>query len=39
MPISRLFKGRIANVLIYNRELTQAEISQNFNALKVRFGL
>ena len=37
--ISRVFKGRIANVLIYNRELSTAEISQNFNAQKARFGL
>ena len=37
--ISRAFKGRIANVLIYNRELSTAEISQNFNAQKARFGL
>jgi hypothetical protein len=37
--ISRPFKGRIANVLIYNRELTTAELTQNFNAQKARFGL
>lgn len=37
--ISRAFKGRIANVLIYNRELSTAEISQNYNTLKSRFGL
>lgn len=37
--ISRAFKGRISNVLIYNRELSTSEISQNFNAQKSRFGL
>ena len=37
--VNRAFKGRIANVLIYNRELTTAEILQNFNAQKSRFGL
>ena len=37
--ISRPFKGRIANVLIYNRELSTSEIQQNFNIQKGRFGL
>lgn len=37
--ISRPFKGRIANVLIYNRELSTTEITQNYNAQKARFGL
>ena len=31
--------GKLANNLIYNRELTQAEITQNFNAQKSRYGL
>jgi len=31
--------GKLANNLIYNRELTAAEITQNFNAQKSRFGL
>ena len=31
--------GKLANNLIYNRELTQAEVLQNFNAQKSRFGL
>ena len=31
--------GRVANVLIYNRPLTQTEVQQNFNAQKSRFGL
>ncbi len=29
--------GQIANVKIYNRELSQSEVSQNYNALKYRF--
>ena len=33
------FQGQIANVQIYNRVLTQAEITQNFNALRGRFGI
>jgi len=35
----RYFKGRIAIVMIYNRELTSAEVTQNYNAFKARFGL
>ena len=31
--------GNIAQVSIYNRALTAAEISQNFNALRGRFGI
>ena len=31
--------GRIYNVMIYNRSLTDAEISQNYNALRGRYGL
>jgi hypothetical protein len=31
--------GKVAHVAIYNKALTSAEISQNFNALKGRFGL
>jgi hypothetical protein len=33
------FKGKISNVKVYNRTLTQAEIQQNFNALRGRFGI
>lgn len=33
------FTGRISEVLIYNRVLSAAEITQNFNATKTRFGL
>ena len=36
---SRPFEGNIAMTSIYNRELTQAENTQNYNALKGRFGL
>lgn len=32
-------KNTIANMKMYNRALTAAEIQQNFNALKGRFGL
>ena len=33
------FDGRISNAKTYNRALTAAEVSQNFNALRNRFGL
>ena len=32
-------KGRVANVLVYNRALSAAEISQNYETDKTRFGL
>lgn len=35
---SRL-NGRIGSVRIYNRSLTSAEVSQNFNALRGRYGI
>jgi hypothetical protein len=34
-----LFNGDIAVVRVYNRALTSTEISQNFNALRGRFGI
>lgn len=34
-----LFKGKFANLYIYNRALTDSELTQNYNALKSRFGL
>jgi len=37
--ISQPFKGDIASSLVYNRELSQTEITQNYNAQKGRFGL
>lgn len=33
------FKGSIGQALIYNRALSTAEVSNNFNVLKTRFGL
>ncbi len=33
------FNGRIATARLYNRNLTASEITQNFNALRGRFGL
>jgi hypothetical protein len=36
---SFFWNGNIAQVSIYNRALSAAEVSQNFNALKSRFGL
>jgi len=36
---SRYFNGEIEAVKIYNRALTSAEVLQNFNATKSRFGL
>lgn len=33
------FNGRISNVQIYNRNLSAAEILQNYNATKSRYGL
>jgi hypothetical protein len=36
---SYFFNGKIAHVLIYKRVLTAAEMQQNFNALKARYGL
>ena len=33
------FYGNISNTQIYNRALSQSEITQNFNATKSRFGL
>jgi hypothetical protein len=33
------FTGNIGSVKVYNRALTSAEITQNYNAVKSRFGL
>ena len=35
----RYFTGKISNVQIYNRDLSSAEILDNYNATKGRFGL
>ena len=34
-----VFKGNIGQITIYNRVLTDAEVLQNYNATKSRFGL
>ena len=36
---TRYFNGRISSVLAYNRALTAAEIQQNFNATRSRYGI
>jgi hypothetical protein len=36
---NEFFNGRISNAKIYNRALSATEVSQNFNALRGRFGL
>ena len=36
---ANFFNGSIGQVLIYNRVLTAAEIQQNFNAVKLKYGL
>jgi hypothetical protein len=36
---SRFFTGNIAQVSIYNRALTAAEIQQNFNSTRGRYGI
>jgi hypothetical protein len=33
------WNGKISNVQIYNRALTAAEVKQNFNATRSRYGL
>lgn len=36
---SQYLNGNVAQVAIYNKALSQLEISQNFNALRQRFGI
>jgi hypothetical protein len=36
---NRFYSGNIANCKIYNRALSAAEVAQNFNALRGRFGI
>ena len=36
---SEYFNGRIDNASVYNRALTAAEVQQNFNALRGRYGI
>ena len=38
-PAGNLLNGRIAQVHCYNRALTAAEVLQNYNAYKARYGL
>jgi hypothetical protein len=33
-----IFNGSISNTLLYDRVLTAAEIKQNYNATKKRYG-
>jgi hypothetical protein len=33
------FNGRMSSIKVYNRALSAAEVSQNFNALRGRFGI
>jgi len=37
--LGRYFKGNISNLQIYNRGLSSSEVVQNFNAIRVRYGL
>jgi hypothetical protein len=37
--VSSFFTGKISNLKYYNRGLTNNEVTQNYNALKRRFGL
>ena len=37
--VGNFFKGYIGEVHIYGRDLTSAEVTQNFNATKTRYGL
>lgn len=36
---NRLYNGSVATAQVYNRALTQAEVLQNYNSTKARFGL
>jgi len=38
-PETRYFNGRISGTQVYNRALSAAEVLQNYNATKSRFGL
>jgi hypothetical protein len=37
--MGRVYKGKIFKVMIYNRQLTNAELLQNYNAFKAQYGL
>jgi hypothetical protein len=34
-----IYKGQVSNAMIYNRALSAAEVQQNFNALRGRYGI
>ena len=36
--LGRVYKGKIFKVMIYNRQLTNAELLQNYNATKAKYG-
>lgn len=36
-PTSEIFKGKISNIQVYNRVLTPAEITYNYNTIKTRY--
>jgi hypothetical protein len=38
-PTNRFMNGSISQASLYNRALTAAEVSQNFNALRGRYGI
>ena len=38
-PFDNFFNGNIASSKLYNRSLSESEVTQNFNATKSRFGL
>jgi hypothetical protein len=38
-PETRYFTGRISTTQVYNRALSSTEITQNFNALRGRYGI
>lgn len=38
-PFGLYWLGNISNVKLYNRALTQQQVSQNFNALRGRYGI
>jgi hypothetical protein len=37
--IGAYFSGNLAQISIYNKELTATEVQQNFEALRGRYGL
>ena len=37
--VENYYSGKVSAARIYNRALTAAEVSQNFNALRARFGI